>query len=297
MGQQKKEYYVDNKLFYTKLVERREKVKQAKLERKNELPRISEYIGKCIWLIANRLNNSYNFISYSYRDEMISDGIEDCILRVDSFDPDQASFRFYREVQDPETGVWKDTMVWQKSDKKFLQEYIETEFPKSTFKLAEFEKEIYGKYTCDTDYGDFRIKISRNPFAYFTQICYFASVRRIKKEKKQTAVKAGLVKNSGVINDMMNERQVGDDTAYANSYLTFLLENVDNNTMTDAEKEQSQKNKKTTKQHQMRLKDRKAAAALAALLPEPEPTPDEPWVEMDENDREYNLDNISWNEE
>ena len=157
-----------------------------------QYPRIPEYIGKCIFLIAKGLSSYYKFSGYSYRDEMMADGLEDCILRIQSFDPAK----------------------------------------------------------------------SKNPFAYFTQIAYFAAVRRIKKEKKQKSIKSEMVKNSGIIESLGSNVQGGDDTEYSNQYLSFLLENVDQNTMTEEEKKESLKMKKTTKAHQKRMKDKENAIAL-----------------------------------
>ena len=157
-------------------------------------PRIPEYIGKCIYLIANGLSGYWQFSQYSYRDEMAADGIEDAILRIHSFNPER----------------------------------------------------------------------SKNAFAYFTQICYFAAVRRIKKEKRQKLVKSELVKNSGIVDSLSNNVQTGDDAEYSNQYLQFLLENVDNGPSVETSKETAQKMKRTTKAHQQRVKDKQAAEGLVA---------------------------------
>jgi hypothetical protein len=86
---------------------------------KPKKPAVSEYIGKCIMMIAQRLATKPNFANYTHREEMIGDGIENCLMYIDNFNP----------------------------------------------------------------------KKSKNPFAYFTQIIYFAFIRRIQKEKKQAYVK------------------------------------------------------------------------------------------------------------
>lgn len=65
-----------------------------------------------------------------------------------------------------------------------------------------------------------------NPFAYFTQVCYYAFLRRIKKEKKQTIMKARLIISSGII-DQIDTRQEGDEGAYANAYLETLKSFID----------------------------------------------------------------------
>lgn len=113
MSKQNKVHYVDNQRFYEEILEHKRKVAEAK-EKGLEEPRLSNYIGECIYKIANKLANMPKFINYSFRDEMISDGIENCILYFDDFNPD------------------------------------------------------YGK----------------NPFAYFTQVIYYAFLRRINKEEK-----------------------------------------------------------------------------------------------------------------
>ena len=107
-------HYVDNSLFLEKITEHRNKVVAAK-EAGTEKPRVPNYLGECFLKIANHLAYKSNFINYTYRDEMISDGIENCITYIDNFDPAKSS----------------------------------------------------------------------NPFAYFTQITYYAFLRRIQKEKKQ----------------------------------------------------------------------------------------------------------------
>ena len=66
-----------------------------------------------VFKIANGLSYRPNFINYTYRQEMISDGIENCLQYIHNFDPEK----------------------------------------------------------------------SKNPFAYFTQIIYYAFIRRIQKEK------------------------------------------------------------------------------------------------------------------
>jgi hypothetical protein len=51
------------------------------------LPRVTEYIGYSIKLIAEGLSTKPDFIGYSYRDEMISDGIENCLMYLHNFNP------------------------------------------------------------------------------------------------------------------------------------------------------------------------------------------------------------------
>ena len=113
-----KPQYVDNKKFLVAMTEYRALRIKAEEEGKPR-PTVTNYIGECYLKIANHLSYRPNFINYTYRDDMISDGIENCLQYMDNFDPEK----------------------------------------------------------------------SKNPFAYFTQIIYYAFIRTIQKEKKQQEVK------------------------------------------------------------------------------------------------------------
>jgi hypothetical protein len=126
MAEKKKQHYLDNKEFLRALIEY--KICVAKAEKKGlPKPRVNNYIGECFLKIATHLSYRPNFINYMYKDDMICDGIENCIQYVDNFDPEKSS----------------------------------------------------------------------NPFAYFTQIVYFAFLRRIAKEKRQMDIKDKLIERSG----------------------------------------------------------------------------------------------------
>jgi len=132
-----KKHYVNNEKFLEQMKEFRDKVKTAK-ESGTQRPRVPEYIGECIFKIASHLARKPNFANYTFKDDMISDGVENCLLYIDNFDPDKSS----------------------------------------------------------------------NPFAYFTQIIYFAFLRRIQKEKKQLYVKYKSMENE-VINSLIENN--GED--------------------------------------------------------------------------------------
>jgi DNA-directed RNA polymerase specialized sigma subunit len=132
-----KKHYVNNEKFLEQMKEFRIKVKHAK-ENNLERPRVPEYIGECIFKIASHLARKPNFANYTFKDDMISDGVENCLLYIDNFDPDKSS----------------------------------------------------------------------NPFAYFTQIIYYAFLRRIQKEKKQLYVKYKSMENE-VINSLIENN--GED--------------------------------------------------------------------------------------
>ena len=132
-----KKHYVNNEKFLEQMKEFRIKVKHAK-ENNLQRPRVPEYIGECIFKIASHLARKPNFANYTFKDDMISDGVENCLLYIDNFDPDKSS----------------------------------------------------------------------NPFAYFTQIIYYAFLRRIQKEKKQLYVKYKSMENE-VINSLIENN--GED--------------------------------------------------------------------------------------
>jgi len=128
----KANHYVDNQEFLGAMVEFRNGVLKAKnIDAKR--PRVPDYIGECFIQIATHLSYKPNFINYTFRDDMISDGVENCLQYIDNFDP-----------------------------------------AKST-----------------------------NPFAYFTQIIYYAFLRRIQKEKKQLYIKYRALERSGLIESMV----------------------------------------------------------------------------------------------
>ena len=146
----KKIHYVNNKEFLQAIVERKQLLKDAE-ESGEPKPQISNYLGECILKIANHLSYRPNFINYTYRDEMISDGIENSLQYIDNFDPEK----------------------------------------------------------------------SKNPFAYFTQIIYFAFVRRITREKKQSKIKDKLLKSSN-LEDMIMVQEHDDAGAYQKQFMEFL---------------------------------------------------------------------------
>ena len=77
--------YVDNKRFYDEIVEYKKMCREAE-DQGDEYPPIPEYCGKCVYDIANHYSYSPKFVNYSFREEMVSDAIEDCILYFDRFD-------------------------------------------------------------------------------------------------------------------------------------------------------------------------------------------------------------------
>ena len=95
MKRQKKgsEHYVNNKEFTAAIIEHNSACRKAEKEGFKK-PKISEYIGECIYKIATRLSTKPNFINYSYRDEMICDGIENCLQYIENFNEEKSNNAF-----------------------------------------------------------------------------------------------------------------------------------------------------------------------------------------------------------
>lgn len=152
----KSDHYIDNAQFFEEMKAWKTLVKAADKAGQNHPP-VTNYIGECFMKIAENLSRKPNFINYPYRDEMIADGIENCLLYAYNFDPSK----------------------------------------------------------------------SKNPFSYFTQIIYYAFLRRIQKEKKQAYIKLKKIEMSDVDSQMKkwfreNFLKVGDNFE---TLPTFLTEN------------------------------------------------------------------------
>jgi len=173
LNRKKTEHYVDNKVFLEEMKKYRKKVLSARKRNRRDPP-INDYIGECFLKIANHLSYRPNFINYTYKEDMISDGIENCLTYVANFDPEK----------------------------------------------------------------------SNNPFAYFTQIIYYAFIRRIQKEKKQTTIKQKLILKSG-LDEIV--RQEGDNEEYQNSYADFLRKNMIVEQETEKKEKPKPKKKKIAK--------------------------------------------------
>ena len=71
--------------------------------------------------------------------------------------------------------------------------------------------------------NNFNPKKSNNPFAYFTQIIYYAFVRRIQKEKKQSNIKYKMIEEAGI--DEFDTLPGDNNSEYKNQFLEFLRKN------------------------------------------------------------------------
>ena len=99
MPRKKSEHYVNNKELLQALIVYREKVAHAK---ENDLPkpRITNYLGECFLKIATHLSYKPNFVNYMFRDDMISDGIENCVQYIHNFDPEKSrnTFAYFTQI-------------------------------------------------------------------------------------------------------------------------------------------------------------------------------------------------------
>lgn len=141
-----KENYVNNREFLDALMVYRQQVAAAK-ESGSPKPKVPNYIGECFLKIATHLSYKPNFVNYMFRDDMICDGIENCLQYIDNFNPEK----------------------------------------------------------------------STNPFAYFTQIIYYAFLRRIQREKKQLEIKSKILERSGYDEVLHMDSHGGDMYGYSSS--------------------------------------------------------------------------------
>ena len=99
MPKKKSEHYVNNKQLLEALIVYREGVAHAK---ENDLPkpRITNYLGECFLKIATHLSYKPNFVNYMFRDDMISDGIENCVQYIHNFDPEKSKnpFAYFTQI-------------------------------------------------------------------------------------------------------------------------------------------------------------------------------------------------------
>jgi len=99
MAKKKSEHYVNNKELLGALIDYRAEVAVAKAKDLPK-PRISNYLGSCFLKIATHLSYKPNFVNYMFRDDMISDGIENCVQYIHNFDPAKSKnpFAYFTQI-------------------------------------------------------------------------------------------------------------------------------------------------------------------------------------------------------
>ena len=98
-GKTKSEHYVNNKEFLNAIVIYRNQCLRAE-EAGEPRPRITNYLGECFVKIATHLSYKPNFVNYMFREDMISDGIENCVQYIKNFDPEKSSnpFAYFTQI-------------------------------------------------------------------------------------------------------------------------------------------------------------------------------------------------------
>ena len=88
--EERSEHYVNNKEFLYAIVQYKKDVKDAE-EAGQPKPRISNYLGECFLKIATHLSYKPNFVNYMFREDMICDGIENCVQYIHNFNPEKST--------------------------------------------------------------------------------------------------------------------------------------------------------------------------------------------------------------
>jgi hypothetical protein len=93
------EHYVNNKEFLEAIVQYKIDVKRAE-EKGEPKPRITNYLGECFLKIATHLSYKPNFVNYMFREDMICDGIENCVQYIHNFNPEKSSnpFAYFTQI-------------------------------------------------------------------------------------------------------------------------------------------------------------------------------------------------------
>jgi|TARA_B100001996_G_scaffold18285_1_gene15040 hypothetical protein len=99
MARRKSEHYVNNKEFLEALIVYRAKCAEAE-EKGESRPRITNYLGECFLKIATHLSYKPNFVNYMFREDMICDGIENCVQYIKNFDPEKSRnpFAYFTQI-------------------------------------------------------------------------------------------------------------------------------------------------------------------------------------------------------
>jgi len=99
MAKRRPENYIDNKKFLEELIQYKKLVRAARKEDK-PIPGVSNYIGQCFLDIATNLARKPNFVNYIFKEDMISDGVENCLMYVDNFNPRKSKnpFAFFTQI-------------------------------------------------------------------------------------------------------------------------------------------------------------------------------------------------------
>lgn len=164
--------YVDNARLLEELKVYKRKLKETQEQGKPK-PRISDYIGKCIMDIAENLLNIRNkyggqaFAGYteSWKQEMLSDGIENVLIYIDNFNPEKYNNPF-----------------------AYITKIIYYAYLR---RIAKEKKQLYIKYKVAANYGIFDAVTAAEsegenaPFELYDNLATFIEEFETKKEEKK----------------------------------------------------------------------------------------------------------------
>lgn len=99
MTRKRSEHYVNNKEFLTAIVAYKQEISDAEHLGKPK-PRITNYLGECFLKIATHLSYKPNFVNYMFKEDMISDGIENCVQYIHNFNPEKSQnpFAYFTQI-------------------------------------------------------------------------------------------------------------------------------------------------------------------------------------------------------
>ena len=186
MAKRESIHYVNNAKFSQAVVDYCTELQAAKEARKNDLPKVTNYIAECFLKISEGLSHKHNFIRYTYREEMVMDAVENCLRAIENYNLEAA-----------------------------------------------------------TRSGN------PNAFAYFTQIAWYAFLRRIAKEKKQQDIKLRYLSQSGIEEYIINE--TGDEAAVQvlQSFVDQLKDRIDKVKEKDTDVKIFAREEKIRRKHQI----------------------------------------------
>ncbi len=186
MAKRESIHYVNNAKFSQAVVDYCTELQAAKEARKNDLPKVTNYIAECFLKISEGLSHKHNFIRYTYREEMVMDAVENCLRAIENYNIEAA-----------------------------------------------------------TRSGN------PNAFAYFTQIAWYAFLRRIAKEKKQQDIKLRYLSQSGIEEYIINE--TGDEAAVQvlQSFVDQLKDRIDKVKEKDTDVKIFAREEKIRRKHQI----------------------------------------------
>ena len=156
-----KPHYVNNKVFTQAVIDYALIAQEAKANGE-PAPMVTDYLATSILKMNEGLSHKSNFVRYTYREEMVMDGVENCLKALANFDASTATRK--------------------------------------------------GK---------------PNAFGYFTQISWFAFLRRLAKEKKQQDVKLKYIAESGIDEFMVDADEDPEVQKAVQSFVDNLRRRID----------------------------------------------------------------------